>query len=333
MESMTVDIDGYGGYVPLYRIDRSDVAEQHGTRASGESALPGPDENHVTMAGEAASTALARADSSAEDVDAVYTASVTDPFAEHGIAPHVTYRVGATGDVRTGDFQGSERAATSAIAAAVDAIAAGSNAALVVGVDSMPIEVGDDEEARAGAGAGACVLADDADTAAATIESIGQETTGFVERHRKHGQATEPRDERFEARHGTAAAVGPAIERALVGSGSVEFVVVNTPSDRHTRSLPQVVSEAEEVSVRDEVGHAGAASFLIDLTTLLERSGGGVTGLALDYGQGGADAIALSTGNGAGVDDTRTIDEQLERKEYVSYGTHLRYRPTTHDNL
>jgi hydroxymethylglutaryl-CoA synthase len=329
---MTVEIDGYGGYVPLYRIDRSDIAEQHGTRASGESAVPGPDENHVTMASEAALNALARADVPAEEVDAVFTASVTDPFAEHGLASHVAYRLGATGDVRTGDFQGSARAATSAIATAVDVIAAGASNALVVGVDNVPIAVGDDDEPLAGAGAGACVLTNGASSPAASIESIGQETTGFVERHRKHGSPADPGDERFEARQGVADAVGPAVERALA-SDAAEVAVISVSSARHAKGLPEAVSAAEQVSVRDDVGHVGTASLLLDLVAMLERTDANTTAIVVGYGQGGADAVVLSTANGVGTDDGRTITDQLESKEYVTYGTHLTYRPKTDDNL
>jgi len=42
-----------------------------------------------------------------------------------------------------------------------------------------------------GAGAGALVLRPRSDDPAATIDSVGQATTGFLERHREHGQSAE----------------------------------------------------------------------------------------------------------------------------------------------
>jgi len=95
---MTV-IDGHGGYVPLYRIEREDVAAQYGSGDSGETAVPNADENHVTMAAEAAGTALSRSEVDGSDLGAVFAASVSDPYAEHGIAAHIAYRHGATGGV------------------------------------------------------------------------------------------------------------------------------------------------------------------------------------------------------------------------------------------
>ncbi|WP_299262147.1 hypothetical protein [Halorientalis sp.] len=104
-----VVIDGHGGYVPLYRVDRSEVAAQQGGRGRGESAVPARDENHITMACEAAGNALTRASVAGDDLGAVLTASVSGPFAEHGVAPHAAYRLGATGAVRTTDLCGSRR--------------------------------------------------------------------------------------------------------------------------------------------------------------------------------------------------------------------------------
>jgi len=47
-----VAIDAAAGYVPLYRIARSEIAAQHGGSGRGESAVPSRDENHITMASE-----------------------------------------------------------------------------------------------------------------------------------------------------------------------------------------------------------------------------------------------------------------------------------------
>jgi len=167
---------------------------------SGEAAVPAGDENHVTMASEAATTAVARSGASGSDLDAVFAASTTDPFAEHGIAAHVAYRHGAGGDVRTGDFRGSVRAATDAFVGARDFVRANGGDALVVSDDIVPASA-DGDEATAGAGAGAVVLREDAQRPAATVKEVGQSTTGFVERHRLHGESAFPGDPAFEGEY------------------------------------------------------------------------------------------------------------------------------------
>jgi 3-hydroxy-3-methylglutaryl CoA synthase len=319
-----VVIDGHAGYVPLYRIDREEIADQHDSRGSGESAVPGRDENHVTMASEAADIAIDRSDVDADDLDAVFSASVSEHFAEHGIAGPVAYRVGATGDVRTGDFRATGRAATDALAAAHDFVSAHDGNALVVAADVMPTERGDDDETKVGAGAGALVLRADARKPAAAIDGFGQETTGFVERHREHGEPADPGDARFERRHGFRPAVEAAAERA--DAEDVDHTVVSVHSQRMASSALRDL-DAERVSTHDDVGYAGAATFYVDLAHALEESSAEQSVLAVGYGQGGADAVALETDDGVETPPAGlTIDEQIESKEYVSYAEHLEYR-------
>jgi len=322
-----VVIDGAGGYVPLYRIDRETVAAQHDGRGSGESAVPARDENHVTIACEAAGNALARADVSGADLDAVFAASVTDPFAEHGIAAHVAYRLEATGDVRTGDFRGTPRAATDALVTAMEYVEATDGDALVVGADVMPAEPGHDEEATAGAGAGALVVRADADDPAATVQGIGQETTGFVERHREHGEPAVAGDGKFEGEHGFGAAVEPASERALADAdGLPDRAVVGVHDSRMASGALRDFPDTEHVSTFDRVGYAGAATALLDAAHLLETAESGETALVVGYGAGGADAVALATEDGVGGDGARTVATYLDAKEEVTYAKHLEYR-------
>ncbi|WP_424019357.1 hypothetical protein ACOZ4N_07755 [Halorientalis pallida] len=319
-----VVIDGHGGYVPLYRVDRSEVAAQHGGRGRGESAVPARDENHVTMACEAADNALGRADVAGEDLGAVVTASVSDPFAEHGIAAHVAYRLGATGDVRTADLRGSRRAATDALATAREFVAANDAPALVVGVDVLPADPDSDDVAEAGAGSGAVVLSSDADSPAAELVGVAQETTGFVEHHRRHGEAAETGDAKFESQHGVAEAAPAATERALDGATPAKAVAA-APSDRLAGAALGGV-DAERVSTRDQVGDAGAAAALLDLAHLLETTAAGETALVVAYGAGGAGAVALETADGVGPADAQSVATYLDASEETTYAKHLEYR-------
>jgi 3-hydroxy-3-methylglutaryl CoA synthase len=322
-----VVVDGYGGYVPLYRVERDDVAAQTGGSASGETAVPARDENHVTMASEAAETALARADAGAGDLGAVVSASITDPFAEHGIAAHVAYRLQATGDVRTADLRSSGRAATDALLTARDFVRANDAPALVIAADVLPAEAGDDDAATAGAGAGAVVLAPDAEGSAASLQGVGQATTGFVERHRRHGEPAEGGDAKFEGQHG----FGPAVEQAsgpalAAVDGQPSLAVVAAANQRMASSALRQFGDVDHVSTFDDVGAAGTASFYLDLVHLLETADAGESAVALCYGAGGADAVTLETGSGVGADAGLSVAEQVDAKEYVTYAKHLEYR-------
>jgi 3-hydroxy-3-methylglutaryl CoA synthase len=319
-----VVVDGHGGYVPLYRVRRDDVAAQFGGGASGESAVPARDENHVTMAGEAAETALSRAGIEASDLGAVLSASVTDPLAEHGVAAHVAYRMGATGDVRTGDFRSTRRASTDALVAA-EAYTAAGDPTLVVAVDVMPADPDDDGTAAAGAGAGAFVLRPEADAPVATVEATGRETTGFVEHHREHGAVAETGDARFERRRGVRPSAESAVERALGDATDDPGRAVAAAPDRRMADAALDSVEVDRYTVRDAVGDAGAASFALDLVAALESADPGTEVLAVNYGAGGADAVRLTAGDAARTGDD-SIEALLDAKEYVTYAKHLEYR-------
>lgn len=325
VSSMTV-IDGHAGYVPLYRIERDDVAAQHNSSDRGETAVPNVDENHLTMAAEAASTAIERSGIDGPDLGAVFAASVSDPFAEHGIAAHVAYRHGAEGPVRTGDFAGSSRAATDALATAQAVVESSGDPALVVGVDVIPAYPGTDEEATSGAGAGAVVLRPSADNPAAVLDGVDAVTTGFVERHRRHGEEPVSDDERFEAKDGFGKQAAPGLEAAVNGA-EADLAVVATPVRRIVRDVLGILPDsATHRTTYDDVGYAGAASFVLDLVDQVERGSPGERLIGVNYGPGGLDTLYLTVDEGADDAPGLSVEDHIEAKEYVTYAKHLEYR-------
>jgi len=313
-------VTGIGSYVPVYRIERNDVDPSH--RRGGETAVPGPDETHVTMATEAAREALDDAEITGTEVDAVLAASVSDPFAAHGIAAQVAYHFGAEGDVRTGDFSSTSRASSDAFSVGLDVIAAGADTVLIIGVDILPAHLTDDEFVFAGAGAGALVLQSGDTDAVASVSAFGRETTGFVERHRKHGEAATVGDDRFERRHGIRPAAAAAIDRARPPDGSTPDRGVITTTDR--RAAQHVIGDhANKLTATfDNIGYVGTASLFLDIALALERSEPEETVLAVGYGPGGADAIILDVLQKS----TPSVEQSVARTEYVTYKEHMANR-------
>jgi hypothetical protein len=100
--------------------------------------------------------------------------------------------------------------------------------------------------------------------------------------------------------------------------------VVSTPDARVARGvIEEFPGEVDLVSTFEGVGYAGAATFLLDLAHLAE-SRPETTAVAVCYGAGGADAVALSVH--APPESGATVAEQLDAKEHVTYAEHLRYR-------
>lgn len=329
-------VSGYGSYIPLYRIERATIGDQYSTQVPpGELAVPGRDENHITMATEAAENALARAKLAGPTVDAVFTASITDELATHGIASHVAYKLGADGDVWTVDFQGSARAAGDAVLAAQTFLESRGEHVLVIGTDMMPVEPGSDDEPFQGCGAGALLLSSHSGSdrnAAATIRDIRPSTSGFIESHRRHGSQRNPGNQKFERQVGYSETISPALETAAETLGG-EPDLYTLPVFDHRASLrEEAVSSANQISTFDEIGYAGAASFFLDLARLLDEAEPDSSAVAISYGGGGAVVLALEIGGAPTPSEKMTtLADYLESKEYVTYGEHLEKRQSPNE--
>lgn len=325
-----VAIAGYGAYVPLYRIERSTIAEQHGGYPrNGELSVPSYDEDHITMGTKAAKQALDHAGVEGETLDAVYAASVSDPFDEHGLAPHIGYAVGADGDVRVADFEGSSRAATTAVQAVADAIEAGRiKTGLVVGTDILTGSPGSASEQTAGAGAGALVLREQ-DENVATLEGVANETTGFVGRFTVSGRSAVEGDATFNREAGYLDAVPSAIERLDAAGFTVEPRHAALPAEDDgwgDRALAAAELDAERHDTFEAVGYVGAASVLLDGVAAFEAAAPGEQVLIASYGPGGSDALLLETSTDVETMPDMTLEEHLESKEYVTYAKHRKFR-------
>src|ERR1041385_5706101 len=95
-----VCIVGYGVYIPRYRIAAREIARvwadgQGGVPVEAKS-VPGPDEDTITMAIEAARGALARASLSAAKLSAIWVGSESHPYAVKPSGTIVAEALGAT---------------------------------------------------------------------------------------------------------------------------------------------------------------------------------------------------------------------------------------------
>lgn len=320
-----VTIRGYGTYLPLYRIERAEIADQHGTAGGrGETAVPAHDEDVITLGVAAAKNALDHADTDGGNLGAVYAASTSDPFDERGVAPHVATALGTGSAVRAADFQGSARAGMTALTAARDAVLAGTAPVLVVATDLLRADPGTDAERTAGAGAGAMVLgsASDVSDAAtvATVEATAAETTGFVGRFTPTGESPVPGDGRFN-RDRYLDTVTTVLDR-LGSDTPARVALAALDGGWGERALRAAELEGERHSVFDRAGDLGAAGALVDAALALEAADPGETIVAVGSGAGGADGVALRTGTGVERLPPTTTANYAESKEYVSYATH-----------
>ncbi len=338
---MSIGILGYGVYIPQYRISKSEYIKAWGQFAAAgieEKAVPGFDEDSVTMAVEASMNALDHAKFDASKLNAIYFASTSPPYAEKLVSSTIAMALGAPPRVSVADFTSSTMAGTSALMMSLDFVASGrGHFALVTASDCPYADPSDFLEHPLGAGAASFVVGGGAPIATieasecVTIEALG-------ERFRKKG-------EKFIETLGIPAYTQTVIVKTV--ASSVKALLDKTgrkPSDFNFVVLPQfdgrlpsriaVQTGFEETQfsssmIVSQVGDAGAASPLIGLAKVLDETKPGHKVLVASYGAGaGSDALSINVNEeivkrkGA----VPSVNDYLADKKYIDYVYYLKIK-------
>jgi 3-hydroxy-3-methylglutaryl CoA synthase len=317
------------GYVPRYRLPRELIAQTWGGHAAGgEKAVANHDEDSLTLA-VAAALAL---DGVPPAPDAVLFATTTSPYAEKQGAATIATVLDLPRATRTLDVTDTLRAGTSAMLAALDALAGGARRVLVAAGDCRLGEP--DSAAEHGHGdAGAAVLLG-ADAGCAEVVATHSVADEFLGSWRMRGQEfTRGMPGAFETKHGYGRVLGEVVQGVLAKAGvaaaDLATVILPTPAPR----APQAVAKAVGLDARRQlqdgfwltVGDTGAAQPLLMLAAALERAKAGDLVLVTGYGDG-ADAILLRA-TGARAAAGTSLHRQIEVKRTLgSYGRYARFR-------
>ncbi|PSQ17085.1 ACP synthase [Halobacteriales archaeon QS_8_69_26] len=314
-----------GAYAPPYRITADEVADAWGRFDAGgidRTAVPGADEDALTMGIAAGRRALSAAEVSGSDLEFLAFATTTPPQEEGDL----TARLGAALAVPDGatrqSFSASTRAGTRALSAA---LSADPDPGLVVAADCPRGEPADERDHAAGAGAAAFVVGSEGPAAFVDAAEHADPTPGT--RFRRRGS------DRVEGlgvtsydRAAFARTVGAAAEGVGFGADSTaeaDAAAVQSPDGampyRAADALgvdTGTVAAAETVS---DLGDTGAASTPLGLATALGAGHGRI--LVVGYGSGGAaDALLVE----AERDPPTALS--LEGDRAVSYAEYLRLR-------
>jgi hydroxymethylglutaryl-CoA synthase len=184
---MTTRVLGVGAATPALRLAGADIGAAWDRPGRGQVAVCAPDEDTLTLAWEAATRALHVAGVDAANVDAIFWGTSRPPFAEGPSHAFLAAALGCAPSAAGALCSGSAHAGMEALAAAADAVAAGSaQIAIVVASDALRPGLGTAFEQRCGAGAAAFVLGGEGGTAA-----LGTRITRsrpFLDRYRGDGE-------------------------------------------------------------------------------------------------------------------------------------------------
>lgn len=318
-----IGIINYSTYVPRRRLRRETVAAAWGTSPMpGCKAVVNFDEDSLTMAQSAAWPLAARL-----RPNALSFASTTSPYWQRSAASLIAAACDLQAQTVTADFGGSLRAATIALRAALDAVAAGSaDTALVAAADCREGAPESAEEMLFGDAAAAVAVGRE-NLAAELVASVSR-SDDFPDEWRRD---TDPHVHSFASKYsltrGYAANV-EAVGRALFAKAGVQpqqiaRAVFTSPDGRAhlaaAKTLGIPAARVEDVHATD-VGVTGAAMPLFLLAQALDRAQPGDLILLVAYGDGADGFLLRATGQGPRLQtDSRAM-------EYPSYQIYRKLR-------
>lgn len=342
---MVVGIVGYGTYIPRYRIRVEEIAKVWGTDADAykkglmlqEKAVPGLDQDVITMSVEAARYALARAKIDPLDIGAVYIGSESHPYAVKPSGTAVAEAIGATPNLHCADLEFACKAGTEAMFICYGLISGRTmKYALAIGADTAQGAPGDALEFSAAAGAAAYIFGKD--KIAVEVEETFSFCTDTPDFWRREYQHYPHHGGRFTGEpayfHHTLSAAKAIMEKAGKKPEDFAYAVFHQPNGK----FPMIA--AQKLGFKPEQWQAGRLSPTLGNT----YSGASPLGLAaiLDQAKPEDRILMVSFGSGAGSDAfiyrvTSEIENirnrgpktraQLDNaKKYIDYGTYTKFR-------
>ncbi|HYL05198.1 MAG TPA: hydroxymethylglutaryl-CoA synthase [Thermoanaerobaculia bacterium] len=340
--SRAVGIAGYGAYVPRLRVRTADIAAAWRVRgaaapAVAEKSVPGADEDVVTMAIEAARTALDRSGTSLGSIGAIWVGTESKPYAVKPSATVVAEALGITPHVVAADMEFACKAGSEAMQAAVAFVGSSMvEAALAIGMDTAQSKPGDALEYTAGCGGAAYLFAAAADSLAVVEASVSHvtDTPDFFRREAAHypehgGRFT---GEPSYFRHTLAASRRLLAE---VGSEAKDFAhaVFHQPVPKFVEKAAAELGftrrQIRTGLVAPRMGNAYAGSSLLGLAAVLDAARPGDRVFFCSYGSGaGSDAFSFRVTER--IEERRrgpSVVDYLERRRLVDgYGHYLKLR-------
>ncbi len=336
-----VGIVGYGAYVPRYRLPASEVSRVWTEGAGGlpikEKAVPGKDEDVITMSIEAARNALARARIPVTELRAIWVGSESHPYAVKPTSTVVAEALGAVPHVQAADWEFACKAGTEAMVAAMGFVGSGmARYALAIGMDTAQGKPGDALEYTAGAGGAAFVLGP-ADESLAVIEctySFVTDTPDFwrraYQKYPEHGQRFTGEPAYFK--HITEAATA-LMEATNTSPSDYRYAVFHQPNTkfptRVAKSLGFTPEQIQTGLLVPVIGNTYSGAAIIGLTAILDEAQPGDRILLTSFGSGaGSDAMVLTVTQHlpARRDLAPKTQDYIARRTQIDYAEYARMR-------
>lgn len=336
-----VGIIGYGAYVPRYRIAAREIARVWAGGKGGlpikEKAVPGLDEDVITMSIEAARNAMARAQIEASQLRAVWVGSESHPYAVKPTSTVVAEAIGAVPHIQAGDWEFACKAGTEAMVAAIGFVGSGmADYALAIGMDTAQGKPGDALEYTAAAGGAAYVLGP-GENALAQINATYSYVTDTPDFWRREYQKYPEHGVRFTGE--------PAYFQHITSSSRIlmdalglsakdyRWAVFHQPNTKFPQRAAQMLGfTPEQIApglLSPVIGNTYSGAAIIGLTAILDIAQPGDRILMASFGSGaGSDAFDITVTEKLPERRDLALKTQayIARRTEIDYATYTRYR-------
>lgn len=298
---------GFGACVPRYRIRVAEIAAAWGLDADAyrrglaleEKAVPGHDQDVVTLSVESARAALKRAGIDPAEIGALYIGSESHPYAVKPSGTIVAEAVGAAPWVHLADLEFACKAGTEAMRLCAESVAAERvRFALAIGADTSQGAPGDPLEFATSCGGAAFVFG--AEDLVATLDAVTSYTTDTPDFWRREGQRFPRHGGRFTGepayfRHITTAG-RKIMEMTELAPKDFKHAVFHQPNGKFPARVGKKLGFTREQLraglLSPRIGNAYCASAPLGFCATLEAAEPGDRILMVSYGSGaGSDAF------------------------------------------
>ncbi len=341
----SVGITGYGVYIPANRLRVAEVAGVWGKDSRdiqkslgvSEKAVPGIDEDAVTMAVEASLNALKMAGASPSALEAVFVGSESHPYAVNPSATIIAEALGVGKNYFAVDLEFACKAGTAGMVNLTGLLEAKLvNGGLVVGSDASQSKPHDALEYTAGAAAAAFILGRKKQSFVARILDFASFSSDTPDFWRRDGTAYPSHQGRFTGKPAYFAhVIGAAkklLEKTKLKPKDFDYCVFHMPNGRFpvdvALSLGFDKKQLGPPLVVDQIGNPYSASSLLGLCQILDIAKPNQTIFLTSYGSGaGADSFVFKTTRLLTAARKRVsgVKNYLDNKNYISYLEYLKF--------
>jgi hydroxymethylglutaryl-CoA synthase len=335
-----VGILGHGAYIPRFRLRTDDIVDVWRTRSSArpsvtQKSVISHDEDSITMAIEAARTAVQRSGVEPKGLGGLWVGSESKPYEVKPSATLVAAALGASRQIVAADVEFACKGGSIAMQSALAGVGSGMmETALAIGVDAAQSRPGDALEYTAGCAAAAMVIGP-AEQAIAVIEESLSYTSNTPDFFRRKGAAYPEHAGRFTEEpgyyHHTLSASKLLLEKTKLSPKDFAYAIFHQPIpklvERAAKVLGFTQAQIEQSMCVYNMGNAYAGSSMLGLASVLDVAKPGDKIFYCSYGSGaGSDAFVFTvTERIALCRDAATVERYLARAEYLNgYGHYLR---------